>query len=246
MIKSTISKCINKLLSLFGLRLIYLSNYPVDKLSLYSVFRRMKARGIYPATVIDIGASDGRWTKTVKGFYPEARCHLIEANQIHEKGLIDFVNDYPGCSYKLAVAAETVGKVFFDASDPFGGLAHLENENRQFIQIPCTTVDEEVSINALQGPFLLKLDTHGFEVPIFNGAQKTLTKTSVIIVETYNFDLTKESLKFWEICDFLFQHGFRPIDLLDPMFRPKDEAFWQVDLVFIRSDREEFRDNTYD
>lgn len=100
--------------------------------------------------------------------------------------------------------------------------------------------------NDLKGPYLLKLDTHGFEVPIFNGAKSTLLNTNIIIVETYNFDLTKESLKFWEICDFLEKKGFRPVDMMEPMFRPKDESLWQMDLVFIRSERAEFQVNTYD
>ena len=70
--------------------------------------------------------------------------------------------------------------------------------------------------------------------------------TSVIIVETYNFDLTKDSLKFWEMCEYLEKRGFRPVDITEPMFRPKDQALWQMDLVFIRSDREEFRINSYE
>lgn len=79
-----------------------------------------------------------------------------------------------------------------------------------------------------------------------NGANKTMKNTSVIIVEAYNFDPTEESLKFWEICDFLGSKGFRPVDMMEPMFRPKDEALWQMDLVFIRSDRKEFQNHNYD
>ena len=70
--------------------------------------------------------------------------------------------------------------------------------------------------------------------------------TSVIIVETYNFDLTKDSLKFWEMCEYLGKQRFRPVDIMEPMFRPKDQSLWQMDLVFIRSDREEFQINSYE
>jgi hypothetical protein len=39
-----------------------------------------------------------------------------------------------------------------------------------------TTVDIEVAQRALLGPYLIKLDAHGFEVPILIGAQEALKK----------------------------------------------------------------------
>jgi hypothetical protein len=31
-------------------------------------------------------------------------------------------------------------------------------------------------------------------------------------------------------------HGFRCLDLFDPLYRPHDGSFWQVDLAFARVD----------
>ena len=245
-IKHSIAQALIRILGPFDLHLGRLSEYPFKSLSLDSVLKRLKAKGIDPATIIDVGASDGRWTENVKKHYPDSYYYLIEANSIHEPKLVEFVNRHKNCAFRIAAAADTVGEIYFDSNDPFTGIAsHANNENHLEL-VPCTTIDEEVTTNDLEGPYLLKLDTHGFEVPIFNGAQNTMMNTSVIIVETYNFDLTGESLKFWEICEFLGQNGFRPVDLMEPMFRPKDDALWQMDLVFIRSDREEFQVNTYD
>ena len=245
MIKKIIGKALNKILNLVDYQLVRLSKYPFKSLSIDSSLQRLKVKNIFPHTVIDIGASNGHWTKTVKPHYPDAYYYLIEANPVHEKSLFDFVSKNSNCAFTLAAAADTVGEIFFDDSDPMTGLAAHERDNHCFKRFPCTTVDEEVATNSLKGPFLLKLDTHGFEVPIFNGAIKTLEDTNVIIVETYNFNLTKDSLKFWEMCYFLEQKGFRPVDLMEPMFRPIDDAFWQIDLVFIRANRPEFQISTY-
>ncbi len=92
----------------------------------------------------------------------------------------------------------------------------------------------------LSGPFLLKLDTHGFEVPIFEGAGATLANTVAIIVETYNFKIGAEGLLFHEMCAWLQPRGFRCIDVVDVMRRPGDDLLWQMDLVFVRSDWPEF------
>ena len=52
----------------------------------------------------------------------------------------------------------------------------------------------------MTGPFLIKLDTHGMEVPILNGAKQTLQDASIVILETYIFSIGPESLLFDEMC----------------------------------------------
>lgn len=86
----------------------------------------------------------------------------------------------------------------------------------------------------------LKLDTHGFEIPILEGASQVLKETAVIIIECYNFRIAPECLLFFEMCDYLGKLGFRCIDLVDPFNRPYDQSFWQMDLVFVKDNRAEF------
>jgi hypothetical protein len=108
-----------------------------------------------------------------------------------------------------------------------------------------TTVDNEVSSRAWTGPYLLKFDTHGFELPILKGALKTLQDTAVVVMECYNFRIAPECLTFHEMCAYLGGLGFRCIDLVDPMYRPHDDALWQMDLVFLRQTRPEFTYTEY-
>jgi hypothetical protein len=64
-------------------------------------------------------------------------------------------------------------------------------------------------------------------------------------MECYNFRIAPEALLFYEMCDYLEKRGFRPMDMLDPLHRPYDDALWQMDFVFVRSDRPEFGYNAY-
>jgi len=66
-------------------------------------------------------------------------------------------------------------------------------------------------------------------VPILEGARQTLKEANAVIIETYNFQIAKDSLRFWEMCSYMENLGFLPIDMADFMHRKKDGAFWQMD-----------------
>lgn len=214
-------------------------------LALEAALQRAAARGTTVKTIIDIGASNGSWSKTARKFFPTAYCHLIEANPYHQTALEAFKASQDRVDFTLAAAGDSQGEIFFDGSDPFGGLASHEATNTSTLKVPVVTVDHIGSTHRLAPPFLLKLDTHGFEVPIFEGAQETLSKTSLIVVETYNFKIAPASLRFHEICQYLEEKGFRCVDICDPLFRPKDQALWQFDLFFEPATNAKFLDNTW-
>jgi hypothetical protein len=94
-------------------------------------------------------------------------------------------------------------------------------------------------------PYLLKFDTHGYELPILSGSIGAIKNTTAIIMETYNFKLTPASLRFHEMCAHLEDLGFRPADIADPMLRLHDEAFWQVDFLFLKADSDIFQYQHY-
>ncbi len=108
-----------------------------------------------------------------------------------------------------------------------------------------TTIDIEIARRDMAPPFLIKLDTHGFEVPILDGAAETLSKAELLVIEGYNFKLRPGCLRFHELCDYLEQRGFRCFDLVDVLRRPSDGALWQFDLFFVRANRPEFSSNSY-
>ncbi|MBE9545660.1 MAG: FkbM family methyltransferase, partial [Proteobacteria bacterium] len=108
-------------------------------------------------------------------------------------------------------------------------------------QVPVKTIDAIVSERNLTGNFLLKFDTHGYELPILKGARQTLNKTSIIIMEAYNFQISDNALRFHEMCANMESLGFRCYDIADPMLRDYDKSFWQMDLFFCRNDEKIFK-----
>ena len=136
--------------------------------------------------------------------------------------------------------------IYFESNTLYDGKAIKEPSTKDAIAVPVNTIDNLVLEKKLNGPYLIKLDTHGFEVPILEGAKNTLKITNILVIETYNFTITNQSLRFHEMIAYMEEKGFRCIDMSEPLFREKDNSFWQIDLFFIRSNRKEFDTNTYD
>lgn len=198
-----------------------------------SSFKRILKRGGEIRSVIDIGASDGRWSARARRYFPDAFYLLMEAQPVHEPKLVSYKKKNSNVDFVMAAAGDKVGEIYFDASNPFGGLASHTPLPGNCITVPVTTVDAEVQRRSLRPPFLMKFDTHGFEVPILKGAADTLRSTSLVVMEVYNFNVAEGGLRFYEMCSYLEQnHGLRCVDLADPLYRPKDGVLWQLDLFF--------------
>ena len=225
--------------------IIAIHNKAKRKTSFESVLENLKQRGIFISTIIDIGASDGRWSNDVMKIFPESKYFLIEANDFHKNGLEQFKKNNKNVEYIIAAAGDRQGEIYFDNKDPFGGLAMNEKPEENFTVVPVVTVDYCVHEKQYKGPFLLKLDTHGFEVPILNGALELLKEANIVIIEAYNFKIAKGSLLFYEMCEHMSKYGFRCSGIMDVSYRPKDKFLWQMDLIFVRETREEFMDNNY-
>jgi FkbM family methyltransferase len=237
-------KILSKILALLGYKISKIGDVSLPAKSMNDAVEKV-SRFYDIKTIIDIGASSGIWSRMAMKYYPEAKYLLIEAQPVHEPALIAFTTENINAQYTLSAAGETSGQIYFDASDPYSGQAAYTPYPTNNITVPVVTVDGEVNRLKLNGLYLLKLDTHGFEVPIFEGAMQTLKDTAVIIVECYNFRISPECLLFHEMCEYLGQLGFRCIDLADPLWRPYDQAFWQMDLIFIRKDDPEFAYSNY-
>ena len=209
--------------------------------ALHSLARRLPTI----VSIIDIGASNGMWTEGALDYFPRCQYLLIEAQPVHAPALTQFCREHPNTSCVLAAAGASVGEIYFDASEPLGGVAGYTPFSANNIQVPVTTVDVQTRAHELPGPYLLKLDTHGFEVPIFEGASTTLANTAAIVVECYIRKFQPETLLFHEMCAWLEARGFRCIDIVDILRQPADDSLWQMDMVFVRADRPEFKNLSY-
>ena len=155
-------------------------------------------------------------------------------------------NSLPDLRLVVLNACDTALTSAPPGQDPFGGVAATQPDTKGHWQkLPQTTIDLEVAQRRLPPPYLIKLDTHGYELPILAGSQATLAQTEALIVECYNFDIAPEARRFPAFCQHMESLGFRCLDLWDPLYRPGDGALWQFDLLFVRTASPAFAQNVY-
>lgn len=218
-----------------------------DRIDADGALGRIAGRGLEIGTVLDVGASDGCWSLRAKPHWPNARFHLVEAFDHWHGDLGSLCRREPGFSYVAAAAGATEGEAYFsnDPAAPYGGRAGDDPIEGGWI-VPQVSLAGEVKRLDLPGPFLIKLDTHGFEWRILEGAAPLFPDTALFVIESYIFRLFDGAPLIGELIAFMESHGFRPIDLSDPLWRPLDNALWQIDLYFVRADRPEFGRIGYD
>jgi FkbM family methyltransferase len=206
---------------------------------------RAASRGTRIDTWIDVGASDGSWSLLARHHFPQARFLLFEPLTERQADLARLAKRQ-GFIPVPAAAGATAGIVEFavDAALDGSGVAR-PGETQATRPVRVESVDAAVSAHQLTGPFGLKLDTHGYELPVLTGATHVLAHANLLIIESYNFQLGAGTLRFHELCAHLERLGFRCCDLADPMRRPGDGALWQMDLAFARTNDPIFDLNTY-
>jgi len=198
-----------------------------------SALRLLAQIGVEPATIADVGASDGRWSKVARKVFPTAELVLFEPQPVHAPALERFQLDNPDARIVRSAVGGSTGSSPFDAADPWAGVLE-QQPAASSITVSVVTLDDALA--DARPPFLVKLDTHGVEAEIFAGAEQTITRSASWIIEAYNQRIAPGGLLFWELCEHMAGKGFRPIDLVDVLHRPRDGTLWQMDLCFIRSD----------
>jgi FkbM family methyltransferase len=230
----------NRLLRPFGLHLARAERaFDMDGL-----LARAAARGTPVATWIDVGASDGSWSLLAQRHFPRARFLLFEPLAERQPAL-DALHARHGFEIAAAAAGARAGRLSFHVGADLDGSGVAAPGAGGARTVPVAAIDDVIAARGLTGPFALKLDTHGHELPVLEGAARTLTSASLLVIEAYTFTLAPGSLRFHELCAWLEARNFRCCDLADPMRRPGDGALWQMDLAFAPADSPVFEYNRY-
>ena len=244
-----LKKVVNSLFSFAGYKITRIGREQERLLAGFTqegALLRAAKMGVNINSVIDVGASDGRWSRVCRKYFPNAGYMLIEAQKEHEDGLKEFCGNTHKSLYVISAAGDIDGELNFDSTALFGGLASqkpFQDNNRVVKSYRIDTLIEKFRISS---PYFIKLDTHGFEIPILEGASSTLENTIMLLIEAYNFKVAENSLRFYELCSYLDTKGFFPVDLADLTRRKKDNCFWQMDILFLRKENIVFLSNSYD
>ncbi len=243
--KRILLRRLNKLLSKAGYRfdkIERMRSKPNDN-SMELALLRINQLGLQPTKVVDVGAAKGSWTKLAMKYWPDSQYVLFEPLVEQIEMIPPDIKSSPNCEIVQAVASNKNGVELLTIADDMDGSGLYGGVGKNVREVPEVILDDFISEH--DHSIILKLDTHGFEIPIFEGANKMFACTEAIIVEVYGFYVSPQAKLFHQVSEYLFQHGFRLFDVVDVMRRKKDNAFWQADAIFLRSDNHVFQNNTY-
>ena len=161
-------------------------------------------------TIVDVGASDGRWSEGVRACWPNANYLLIEAQDIHRSAhLLHMPRHGHGLSLSTPRRASTSARFTLTRATRFGGEACAAPFANHNATLPCTTIDTELEQRGLPGPYLIKLDTHGHEREILRGAERGLGNAGLVVIEAYNF-AKPNRMYFWQLLRAHGREAFAP------------------------------------
>jgi FkbM family methyltransferase len=211
---------------------------PVGVMKLF--LEDLAARGLRPASVLDVGAHRGDWSRCARRAFPEARFTLVEPRAEMRDALGTFCRESPGSRHVVAGAGARAGErtlaVFPDADGSSLALTPREVEERGLERrmVPIVTLDSLFAGGCFPMPEVVKLDVQGFELEALRGAPAVLAAAEVVILEVSFFPFMENWPTVSQVVAFMTEKGYEPYDVCGVLRRPYDGALGQADVAFAR------------
>jgi FkbM family methyltransferase len=202
----------------------------------------LQARGF--ATILDIGAHEGRRSELFRTVFPNADLHAFEPVSASYAKLVGRMgNDDCFWAYNYALG-DWDGVADFhqsEASETSSTLAMAEAHKRAYPHT-ARTIETNVEMRRLDSivtrplrrPVLAKIDVQGGEAAVIRGGLTTLAQVDLIIVETSFIELYAGQPLFHEIYTMLTELGFEYAGSFNQLLHPADRRVLQQDAIFTR------------
>ena len=190
-------------------------------------------RGFMPATIVDVGAFQGEWSRTVRQIWPNSRLVMVEPNVAGQPDLARFEKEFN---------AELVGELLGAENDvtvPFNVMGSGSSILPERSGVPRTTEQRRLRtldslLRSVKPPGLLKIDAQGYELQILKGAVGVLPSFELVLLEIAIIEINEGAPLLDEVVLFMKERGFIAYDIWQIHRRPLDGALNQVDIAFVR------------
>ena len=199
-----------------------------------SFLQDVKARGFYPKSVLDVGASDGSWSRIAKREFPDASFLLLEPRPYLQNKLENFCREYPKSHFKMVAAGAVTGSLRMTDWDTGSTLLSVPANDAPVFDVPIVTCDELFQADPV--PDLVKLDVEGFEIEVLRGATSLFGKTELFIIEVGMDRYGTARPMAYEVINFMASHDYHLYDIPGFIRRPYDGAVGLMDICFALDD----------
>jgi FkbM family methyltransferase len=228
----------------------YLTGYPLMPEFDLTCMSILKARGVELHCIIDVGASDGRWTREVQQLFPKASYLLIEPRQECLPAL-HALHGHVHIETALVGACE--GEVELNVHDLQTSI--YRNTKGERYGAPSvqrmTTLDALIhkwfqEEAAMLPPSYVKVDVQGHELEVIKGARETIERYRPMIQLELNLMRFYSGIPIaHEVIAYMGSIGYVIYDFTDPLRRTLDQALGNIDCVFVHEDSELRQDSRW-
>jgi FkbM family methyltransferase len=173
-------------------------------------------------TYFDVGANKGNWTAYILKNTPQkhAKFYLYEPGKAAYEILSHRFNDTKNFYYFPFAISDRKGSIDFYEEENAGELSSAVigwgSGDISTIQVPTTTVDEEMKRLGLSFLDFLKIDTEGFELKVIEGAMSAIHNNNIGFIQfEYNFSWAMIGASLRNVYKILEGSGYK-IFLIQP------------------------------
>jgi len=223
-------RAVNALAGLLGARVVSAHWGPRG---VFDTLGRARSQGFDPALVLDIGASNGQWTRQCREIFGAARFVLVDPLERNREPLRALARADGRVEVWHGAVGERTGSLdIFDHGDQSSALRSSEFSGPA-VSVEVRTVDTVFEAAGSPSPVLLKADVQGYELEVLRGASICLKSTEVLVLEVSYRQMYEHSALAHEIIAYVGERGFRIYDICSYLQRPADRELVQSDIVFV-------------
>jgi FkbM family methyltransferase len=209
-----------------------------DHFTLERALTCLRDLGWRPGGIIDVGVGAG--TPGLYSIWPGAPLCLIEPTPDAMVYMRQIAEKYPQARIFNCGASDRSGTLTARQPEGFRRVFFGRGKGYPELSLPVRTCDEMVDEAGLEAPILLKIDTDAHEREVLLGAQKTLERTEVVVIEANVFHPVRRMISPIEILGFLGERGFAFFDIAGFSIG-KSGVMRAADFVLVKQDAPIFR-----
>jgi len=196
-----------------------------------AAYLRLREKGFRPASIIDVGAYEGNWTRLARRVFPGVPVLMAEPQQSKRPFLEQVCRELAAVRYMPALVGSQAGQTveFFEMETGSSMFSERSNVPRRTVRLETTTLDELA--HDMQAPIFLKIDVQGAELEVLDGAKSTLGRCELVQLEVALVPYNEGAPTMLDVLTYMNERGFVPLDV-SGFSRPNGIDLAQMDLIF--------------
>jgi FkbM family methyltransferase len=200
------------------------------------ILRLLKPRLPERPVILDVGASNGRWTREILKIFPDATVFLFEPGTAYADDMRATLASYERLKLFSVAIGDKDGPVTFHMHPDPQGSTTVDWQEGNFATpttVPMRTIDSLIKEGAISPPDLIKMDIQAGELAALKGAVATLQNVRALHLETWIMQGYGGKIPLlMDLMVFLRTLNFRLFDL-GTQFRHDSGALYSIDACFV-------------